>query len=222
MNWKTVNINSRSIQKITIRKSSIAFSSRFVKDNNLDSFPFVEIIHDEVHQRIGFIFKKIATGNSLPLRQDGGKQNKRHVFSRIIYIELYKQIEWIKTNWPDISEINQSFIPTLDNCFNVNLFYIEFGFPYSGIKNIGELSQIKCHPGVYRLFNDRHEIIRIGEGKDIVKRIVSHLNDSNEIKYFDWFEINCSVTRKQEEKRQFTEFKKSHNMQLPLLNPITL
>lgn len=215
MNWQEAKVRSRSVPKITFRSTSIAFSAEFIKRKALTCMQYVTILQNEEHRRIAFLFKDTPTVNSLAMQRDGGCKKNQSGNSRIVFVNIGKKIPWLDGTHPSDKT---TYIPIQGE--EINLFYIEIAFQYSDIKPIPSLSSLNSRSGVYRLYNERYQILRIGEGGDIVRRIEAHLKRYTGIEYFDFFEINDRNLRRREEHRLLAEYKSTHNDRLPVFNPI--
>lgn len=221
--WEKVETNGRSIPQVVIRKNVIAFSAYFLKNEKLIEENYVEILFDRHKKRIGFVFSKNPKTGSLALKQDGGKLNQRSGCGRIVYINLCKE-RWIKETL-EIEGKRRSQSLNLDKMKyeNNTLYYCELQEHFSNRKEIIKIDAIDIISGVYRLYNIRTEIVRIGESQDIKKRIKDHLreNPSKELEFFDFLIIEETKERKAKEKKLLNNFKKEHNGYLPRLNSIT-
>ncbi len=218
--WKEVDIRSRGIPKLTIRKTAIAFSAYFIVKEGLTTMKYLEIFEDPEMMRVGFKFSNELSGpNLISLKQDGGRKGNNITNGRIAFVELLK-IEWVN-----------SVINGWKHCFTIqcdkqnksyNLFYIELGYSFSERIDFDSVSSFPEVPGVYRLYGRKNELLRIGEGQNIKARLLSHKKSSCVSIYsFDFCQIQEAVARKKEEKRLFMEFKRNHNGFLPELNAIT-
>lgn len=221
MAWDKMSVHGRGTAMVTVRSTSVAFSAYFVNNEQLISMEYVEVFEDTELRRIGFKFTNSPKGhNVLALKQDGGKKGERKNNGRIVFTDLRKSI-WIKSV---IKKDSQKYLILKDSEFDNNkLFYIELGYSYSNNNDFENVVIFPEIPGVYRLFNKKHELIRIGEGQNIKLRLLVHKkNDSqNNIKLFNYCEIQDKLLRKNEEKRLLEEYKIAHNKCLPQLNAIT-
>ena len=221
MAWEKMPANGRGTAIVTIRNTSIAFSAYFIKNEQLESIKYVEVFEDTELRRIGFNFTDNPNSyNALSLKQDGGKRGERSNYSRVVFTTLRKR-EWIQT---DIAKNRTKYPIIKDAKFGNNcLFYIELGHSFSDKIDFYDFNLFPQISGVYRLFSQKNELLRIGEGKNIKLRLMAHKkNDvNNDVKSFDFCEIQNKILRKEEERRLLIQFKVKHNGFLPQLNSIT-
>ena len=221
MAWDKIRVNGRGTAMVTIRETSIAFSSYFIKKEQLISVKYVELYEDIELRRLGFKFTDNTLFiNALSLTNDGGKKGLQKSNGRVIYTDISK-INWIKTA---VERDGRRYSIRRDHNFQINsLFFIELGYSYSQKIDFDTIDLFPEISGVYRLFNQGNELLRIGEGQNIKTRLLVHKKNDfkNDIKSLDYCEIPDKLSRKKEERRLLVSFKEQHCGYLPFLNSIT-
>jgi hypothetical protein len=200
---------------------NINFSVSLVEKYGLEDLDYARIGIDPELHRIYFSFQKDpAPGLSKFYRQTD--RSKRRM---IAVGQLYSKYDWIKAIKTEKERAKRQFVleqvdPSQEDIYPKYKFFITIGYAWSENRDFHDPEQYPEEPGVYRLKKDG-EVVRIGEAKNIARRLKEHHSTyGSEVDIFDFEIVPNDSERTKEEHRLLDHFKETIG-RLPKLNTIT-
>lgn len=169
MAWKKIILERMPSSKsvLTISKSGISFSAKFIKDNNLAQKDAIEFFDDtENDYQLGFSFlDESGKVGSLGLMRSGSNKNTNRCSGRFLKAsELINKKKILSKIQKDPVKQNRVF-EIKNSKLDSNIYFVDFSPIFENTLDYALLDNLDYSiKGIYRYLNEAGEVIYIGRG----------------------------------------------------------
>ncbi len=205
---------------VTFAKTQLHFSASLVEKHNLLEYDYARMGFDSELRRIYFAFQENGGPGILRFFRQTGKSKRKMIAMGFAYASY----DWVAAVRDKKENAKRQFElevvdPQDTEIYPKYKYFITVGYAWAPERDFHDESNYPEEPGVYRLKKDG-EIVRIGEGNNISRRLKDHHKDyHDEVNTFDFEIVHKDEERLSEQKRLFEAFRVNVG-RLPKLNPI--